>query len=640
MPDPRHPIAMTAPAAADPPGPTRPGARVAGVAAVAAAASYAAFVLPYRWPPTRRLVSPSYAFGFNNLVAIVAVAALLGALALVLAARPAAGAGARPPLRFARDASGGRRTWLPLAVLLLVYAALTVAMYAYTVRAEPFVTWESRHFLHRLLLMDRYGLEPYTQLHAEYGPALTLTPLYVYRLLAPLGATHAQAYFACHLLLNALGLACLHYTLRRVAMPERRRAIAFALLAVAGFAPYMGLNGVLLRYLCPVASLLVGDRVVRGLVGGAAPGRRWVAAGAVVLALLGANVLLSPEVGLAFALAWLAYGAALARRDWRVLAVSLAAVAAAAVLCRATLPPAYYATLLRFSEGANNLPIVPAPHLVLYLVTLFLAVPPLLAAGLRTAVGAGTPDDPAAGALAGALGALCVVLAPGALGRADPPHLLFYGLAASLLLLARLADAPGRGFALYAAAYAAVHVALTPVVLLVQFYGVAPRLLLSRAGPSHVAERLRAAAATRPDPADLAPLDRYARVAIPFATYGDPAVERYVIERGRLAPEYYIATVGVYTEAVLDRKLRDVAGHEYLLVPAGYETRWSRDKCAELVEQLRRSTLYPARLPCRAASLDPDAAVNDLLVDRYAPVERVAGWVVLRRTGRAAAAPR
>jgi hypothetical protein len=71
---------------------------------------------------------------------------------------------------------------------------------------------------------------------------LTSTPVFMYWLLKPLGASHEQAYFACHLLLNLFGLWCLYYVLSRVMMPAGTRLIALGVLAVSGFAPYMGLN--------------------------------------------------------------------------------------------------------------------------------------------------------------------------------------------------------------------------------------------------------------------------------------------------------------------------------------------------------------------------------------------------------------
>ena len=120
-----------------------------------------------------------------------------------------------------------------------------------------------------------------------------------------------------------------------------------------------------------------------------------------------------------------------------MLLVSLTAFIAGGVLCWLLLPAAYYGSLLRFSEGANNLPLLPAAHLLFYIVTMFLVVPPAAGRGYARA------DQTViyrAAAICGALGVLCIVMAPGALGRCDPPHVLFYGMGASMLLMVRLAN--------------------------------------------------------------------------------------------------------------------------------------------------------------------------------------------------------
>src|SRR5438270_11363844 len=45
------------------------------------------FLAPYWFPPSRRLVSPSYAFGFNNRIAVLSLALIVFILALARAAR-------------------------------------------------------------------------------------------------------------------------------------------------------------------------------------------------------------------------------------------------------------------------------------------------------------------------------------------------------------------------------------------------------------------------------------------------------------------------------------------------------------------------------------------------------------------------
>jgi hypothetical protein len=514
------------------------------------------------------------------------------------------------------------------ALAAVFYVALTFMMYLYNIHSAPWLMWETRHLLHRTWLMDVYGLHPYTEVAAEYGPILTYAPLLMYWLLKPLGASHEQAYFACHLLLNLAGLWCVYYVLSRAIMPTRARIVAFGILAVAGFAPYMGINGVLVRYLFPFASLLLGHRAVVWTLSCRVPAVGWVAVGATGLLLLIGNVLLSPEAGVAFALAWLGYALLMLRCDVRILAMSLIALITAALLCWRFLPAAYYETLLRFSEGANNLPLLPAPHLVFYIVTLFMVVPPLLTVSLRKPPTGELPGV----AICSALGVLCVVVAPGALGRCDPPHVLFYGMAASMLLMIRLANASRFSFAAYAIAYGSVFIIFMQLVNLQVFYGISPRMLLSRHVIANVVQKFRTATGTAHlDTATLSALDRYPRLGLPFASRGDPAVERYVLSRGQLEPEYYVSIVGVYNAADLEHKLRDVGKAEYLLMPSRIASRPSLDPCAGYLKSLREWFLYPANLPCRADPLDPMTVLKSFISDHYVPVEQVGSWLVMRR---------
>jgi len=417
-------------------------------------------------------------------------------------------------------------------------------------------------------------------------------------------------------------------------MPSRARLTAFVVLAIAGFAPYMGVNGALLRYLFPFASLLLGHRAI-GLMLSQWGGRVQSLAGAAMLVvlLLAGNILLSSETGIAFAIAWLGYALLEVRSEVLTLAASFIAFAAVALLCWLFLPTAYYGSLLRFSEGANNLPLLPAPHLLFYVLTLFLLVPSLLAISVREWRTGGESGA----AICGALGILCVVMAPGALGRCDPPHVLLFGMGASMLLMIRLANKPRPVFAAYAIAYAAIFVVFIEVVNLIVFYGISPQMLLSRHPFSDVVHRLRNATGTEHvNMATLSALDRYPRLGLPFASYGDPTVETYVLSHGKVEPEYYVCIVGVYTEAALQRKLRDVAKAEYLLVPRGLQL--PGESCAGYLKSLRQWFLYPAKLPCRAEPLDPTTAVKSFISDHYIPVEQVGSWSILRRVSTASPA--
>jgi hypothetical protein len=591
-------------------------------------AYYALFRLPFRFPPGERLMSASYAFGFNNAVAIIALAGLLALVTLLHLVR------GRFPAKLAITVSDVRngKAWTAIRVVFAIacigYAGLTFALYRYYLQSAPSLIWEPRHFLHRTWLMDIYGLRAYRDFSAEYGPLLTYTPLWTYWLIKPLGASYESAYFLCHLLLNIAGLWCIYYLFTRLELPVRKRTVAFVVIAVAGFAPYMGLNGVLVRYLCPFATLLLGHRIVGRILQWPNRVPSWSATILLVMILVSANVLLSPEVGIGFILAWLCYATLMMRRDYRVLGTSLIACLVTALLGWALLPDSYYSSVIRFSQGANNLPLVPAAHLVFYFITMFLVVPPLLAIGITKSKGI----DAAHGAICGALGALCLVMAPGALGRCDPPHVLFYGMGASILTMIGLANVSRRGFMLYVFGYAAVFIILLEIINLRVFYGVSPRELLSWDAVTHLRDAFHRAAGTEhPSPDLLAKLNKYPELDLPFATFGDPAFEKYVVLRGQLHPEYYMAIVGAYHQAALQRKLSDVRKAKYLLVPQGLAAESGSNPCKDYLVSLRRWFFYPAKLPCRAEPLEPTAAVRSFISKHYIEHERIDHWSVLRR---------
>ncbi len=611
---------------------TRARARVwAGAALLAVALWLAAFEAPLWFPPTELLVSTSYAFGFNNAVAVLGIAGVLG-VASLLAWRFGGARGPRASYpgssaNEGRDEEGARP--LPLGLLGAlagVYALLTWIGYQYTVRSsEAWLTWEVRHFVHRMRLMEHYGLAPYVDFQSEYGPLLAYAPSAVHAALAPLGVSDLTAYFVSHLLLNLAGLGCAFYLATYAAGPVRRRGLAFALVALAGFAPYMGLNGVTLRYLLPLASILLGHRLLARLAPASIGWRLAGSAGAVAL-LAAANIVISPEVGVAFALGWLGYAVFTLRRDRLVLVGAALGLTVAALGARAFLPAAYYGSLLRFSAGANNLPLLPAAHIAFYLLTLAVLVPPALAAALRDEA----PDAPLVGALAGTT----VVLMPGALGRADPPHVLLYGLGPSLLLLLALARRPGpRPLAAFAGGYVLVAVVLFNVANLVNFFGLPVRpLLRDPLGTASAWLATQRATFTPRDLSYLPKLARYPGIGVPFATYGAlPEAEAYLFERRLLGPEYFIGAVGVYTPEELARKLADVGRFEHLLVSASFQRPWKVDRGAQKLRYLRRWYLYPTQLEPVRDDLDSDGAIVRFIAEHYEPIEDLGPVVVMRR---------
>jgi hypothetical protein len=581
---------------------------------------FALLWLPFQFPPRQFLVSPSYVFGFNNSVAALAMATLLGAAAVYCLLL----GGSRqcdPHLNF--EEGGAKKTplsrWLFVAVAV-AYAVATVGLYLYSRdAASAMLTWESQHFLHRIKLIEAYGLRPYVDIQFEYGPALIYPPVYLHRLLAPLGASAQGAYFLCHLLMNLVGLWCLWYLLKHCVAPKRTKAIAFLVTSIAGFGPWMGLNGVVLRFVCPFAAVLMGHRAWMRLRETASPMAELcmifiVAASALV------NVLLSLEIAVAFVLGWISYSILWARTDWRLLTVSLLALAGTAIGCQFLLPPAYYGSVARFLQGANNLPMVPAAHLVLYVITLVLLVPPLLAAGWR--------NERVDAALLGSLGVLSVAMMPGALGRCDPPHVLFYGLVASMLLMVRLASVSRGAHRVYTWTYAIVFIGMMYLVNLVVFFDISPKEWLTK--PAQAArnfiDKQRAQFAPR-DQTYLAALRKYPAIGLPFATFGpDNAAEDYLFTYRKVDPEFYVGVVGVYSEVELNRKIANTARHQFLLVGKGCQPREE-----EYLSDLRKWFLYPVRLRARRPDLDVRGELTRFIADHYHAVEEVGPCVVVQR---------
>ena len=299
----------------------------------------------------------------------------------------------------------------------------------------------------------------------------------------------------------------------------------------------------LLRYLSPFACLLLGHRAVVWALSSSGGTLRWSGAAAAVSLLLGANILLSPEVAVAFALARFGYEILMARRDVRVLAVSLVALS----LPAAVLDVVAGSTMARCCGSLKAPTICRCYPQRICSFTSSLCSWQCPAVGRRCArTDAG--DIPAA-AICGALG-LCVVMAPGAQAAAIRPTCWPYGMGASALLMIRLANSSRRAFAVYTIAYAGVFIVLIQIVNLVVFYGVSPRALLSRDAIAHVTGQLWSATGTdRPDMATLSALDRYPRLAC-RSRPSEILPSKLTCCARETAARYYISVVGVYTEAL------------------------------------------------------------------------------------------
>ena len=577
-------------------------------------AAYAVFRLPLRFPPAGRIVSPSLVFGFNNAVAIACVVALVGLVtAFHLWRRTRASGQAAPPQLFAQGdlPRSGRIRWPVFALMTVAHGLLTVVMWVYARTSNDWlIDFEASHFLWRLHLMELFGARPYLDFQHEYGPALLYVPILVHWLLAPAGTSLEAAYYLTHFACSVAGLGAILVLLDHAQIPRAKKEVAFCLLAAAALMPYMGLNGNLIRYVPPYLSVLLAARALSR-----ARGRAWPLT---VVAVLGAvNLLISPETGFAFCLGWGAYCAHTALTDRSRAVLGLAGLAPAGALGALMMPPEYAGSVLSFSGGANNFPLLPAAHIIFYLTILFLGVPRLLADALS---GLGRQR-----ALLFSMAAICVVMIPGALSRADPPHVLFFSLGLALLLFVQAAIRSRRAFALYAILYALIIVVGSHVSNARAFYGASLRSLR----PANIVAFVRHQEPEMTD-TQLARLEQYAPLGLPYCSYGtDRRTMAHLWSRAQIAPEYYCGIIGVYNEHQLARKVADIRRHDYLLVRKG----WLRpaNPCLRHIAAIRSSFIYPGPLWCRQEALEPDPAVIRAIVTYFRVVEELGPYVIMRR---------
>jgi hypothetical protein len=596
---------------------------------VLALAGFLIFVAPYQFPPTTPLLSPSYVFGFNNRIAILALAATVITLALLRSRRWAADRESRDGMLWDSFWQHRQPFVVICAALAGWYLLLTLAIYFLVAKGSGFykLDWESSTFLWHLRLMDLYHLRPYIDFRVEYGPALVYLPYWFYRAVQPFGISHEPAYYALHYMLNVMGLLCLAAFMAAAKAPVRYKRVAFALLGISAFAPQMGLNGLALRYLAPYFSLLaVHIAVTRG-------SSRRVIFGALAAAVsCFVNVSLSAEIGVAYFVAAVAYGLLVLKQQRTAGILVLGTILGFGVLLRLALPAGYFQTFSSFSQGANNFPIVPAPHILLYLTTVVFFVPGLLAAPL-------VRNDSNSSLLCG-LGLLSLGLMPGALGRCDPHHVIFYGLGLFVLAFLLAAHAGRIQFIGFAAAYTVVFICGLQWSN-ARVYGVT-RAKVHLAGRTvynaifdrkGVRDETPGGANTTAPKGFYTALSRFPAIGLPYGSYGyEKQVQRFLWSTKRLVPEPHMGTVGVYTEADLKQRLSEVSLIPRIMILKSFLKLYEhRDTCLEKQNYLRISFLYPGAPPCLHAVFDTDIELSKYIEAHYRVLQRIGDYYIMER---------
>ena len=408
----------------------------------------AIFYLP-RLVPSVQSASDSYLFGYNNRIGIVLLLFFV-ALGVVLTR------GFNFQSKSTSESAPLPRWMLPASLLLVAFGC--AAMYLVAGRYHGF--GESYYLIDRIALLDQ-GRAPYRDFEFVYGPAQLYGPLFIHHLL-PLAV--GDAYYLFWALSYLIGAYFLFNCIDDLHFPTTSKPAIFVMLYAAGlFATIrMGTNYTFLRYALPLYFIVKLHTRFRN------PQTARVLFDVLVCSLFCAILVLSsPETAVAFGfasgcIALFCRSIALSRR---VLIASLLIVAYGAIFAIAHKFHVLDA-MLADGGGAINFPIVPGLPILVYFTAIFITACWLYRSFMRRAM-----DDPTLGLLF-----FSIPMIAAALGRCDPSHVFWNGLAtflASLLYMSLFR----RAWAVYALAYL-LFVFLAPN--LSEFYLFVPQLRSAR----------------------------------------------------------------------------------------------------------------------------------------------------------------
>ena len=508
-----------------------------GWTGVAVTTFFVTFVLPFFFPPRNPTYSRAYSAGANNRVAMVGIACISAAVAAVcwwLRVDPL-GRSARREAAGANDA--GPLTYWHLLWGAAAMVSFTAVLGSFVVR-DGFYYSDAGYFLTQL----RTGLVFHGRLYRDfefpYGILMYAWPASFLRVLGGLGMSRVAAYMVALAAAEAAGVGLLSYVVRALPMRNSLRLAAFALIVFGSMDPLLGLNYSLLRFLLPLSAAVL-------------LGRRRTLAGAALVAGAGELLMLftSPELGVAFGGAGLAYGLYRGLRDGRSwLWVSAATLAAVAVYAGVSAHDSL-ATLGKFAGGGFNLIIQPVPHILALLVVVVALAPLALVWSLREA--------PAATCVLLPMYVVSLGLLPSALGRSDPLHVFFNGLGAYLLAFVAIDKAVPRWRRIGVAA-----IALTFVYTQLQDYDFYKLLVTKTFRNIDVDDSLT--------PATIQALKQTLgphRVLFPWNM--PLRLTNALTASGQFQPEYFC--VMPLDRVSEERKVEEMRRAEFLMVPRGWK---------------------------------------------------------------------
>jgi hypothetical protein len=580
---------------------------------IGCAAWLGVFQLPFHVPVGEATLSNSYAAGFNNRVATLAASlCALAVFGVTWLFRPAG----QPDTKSINRGMPGWLLAAGIAVTAAFYALLTWTVAGYS---RPY--GEARYFLDRTTQIALYGRMPYRDFSFSYGPLLLYPQVGLWKLLAPFGATLDGCYFAVLMIQACIGIALLFFILDQAFSQRRLKISLFLLMGGWSLNPTMGMNYTYFRFLIPIATFLYLGRIPS----------RWkrnllIAVAAVV------STSISPEQGVAFSIGASVFCgvAAWNARDWR-LALDGAFAWLALPILLAIFGKSYLLNFWAFSGGHYNFVLVPAPHIILYLIAFVFIVPLGLARDFRT-------RDPGL-ATKMALWAAGSALIAAAFGRCDPGHVYWNGFGVFLLSFLILRSYSKRLQGYWIAAVFVVFLVGNFSVfyfykwdLIRAAYGATVRDLPTKVSQtlfsfidrhSHAGGAAVVLQDIKPVGAELDVLSGNSVIATPFEI--DNVTKSALIRANRFQPNYFVELNTISNQQAEDKHIQLMEQHKWVLIPQ------ELNLPAEGPEFESRVMFYPVRYAIRHKPFVPGAAILDRLKHEWEPRAQIGSYALYRR---------
>jgi hypothetical protein len=445
---------------------------------------------------------------------------------------------------------------------------ITLTLLSIGVHASPLYYGEAGSFIQLINKMAVTGNLPFRQFEFMYGPILLYFPLAVGRILAPFGISLEVSYYASVMAMMLIGLLLLYWILNWLELGARTKRFVFVFTGIGMLNVTLGENYTPVRFLiAPALLLLQSELDSRSKL------LKPISRGSLITLYICFGSCLawsiSPEAGVAYSASSAVYCTLSAWRNGLSALFGLIAAPAGIALMWTLFGPDYLTGLLSFAGGFGNFPIIPAPHILLFLLTLTLIVPAGLARMLRWN---GSRNE----MLYASLAVLGLSYSAPALGRCDPGHVLFNGIVILFLGFVMVERYWKRWMPYYLAAFGLIFALGVHLSVEYSYRGQIKPVLFYAAKRYPAAASLKdfgdrtARLLNKPftiadqEKYDLLALEKVGRVVTPIQS--DKRIDEYLRAHNKFVSEPYVGLIGVSDEKSMKRKLDVLKREQWVLV--------------------------------------------------------------------------